>query len=171
MGTIDPEGRPETRCVSTGALVTVVLGRCCGSNKPSSSRKPIGYGSVRFQWRQAYPTESPFAVDQDALVVVEAAELVGLQPVFLGLGIVDITLAAGAALRTLHDAFLAENVGGLDGLAFVGDAEDHSVTRVQGEDFGFVVADGWNQKYCRPNVKPDIEIFTIVCRISTALGC
>jgi len=74
-------------------------------------------------------------MDEDALVVAEIAELVWLDFVFLGFGVVHVTLAGTESPRALHDALLAEEVSSLDGISFVSGTEDHSVTEIQREHF------------------------------------
>lgn len=65
------------------------------------------------------------------LVIAEIAKLVGFDFVSLGFGVVHVALACAEAPRTLHNAFPAEKIGGLDGISLIGGAEDHSVAEVQ----------------------------------------
>ena len=74
-------------------------------------------------------------MDEHAFVVAEVAELVRLDLVFLGLGIVYVTFAGVEAPGAFDDAFFADEVGGLDGVGLVGGAEDHAVAEIEGEDF------------------------------------
>ena len=63
-------------------------------------------------------------------MVAEIAELVRFDFMFLGFGIVYVTLASAETPRTLHDALLAKKISGLDGVGFVGSPKDHSVAKV-----------------------------------------
>ena len=64
-------------------------------------------------------SEATFAMDEDALVVPEAAEFVGLELVLFGFGVVHVALAGAVAPGTLDDPFLAQEIGGLDGITLV----------------------------------------------------
>lgn len=59
-----------------------------------------------------------FAMDQHALMVTPVAEFVRFELVFFGLGVVHVALAGAESSRALHDALLADKVGGLDGIGF-----------------------------------------------------
>ena len=85
-------------------------------------------------------------MDENAFVVAETTELVGLQSVLLGFGVIDVAFASAVTPRTLDHAFLAEEVSGLHGVAFIGGAEDHPVAEIQRQDLGLVVAKGGNKR-------------------------
>jgi len=111
------------------------------SEPPPQLGEPRRRFPVRFERRQGHTAEAAFAVDEDALVVAKDAELVGFQFVFLGLGVVHVALAGAETPRAFHDALLADEIGGLNGVAFVGGAEDDPVAKIQREDFLFVRAE------------------------------
>ena len=56
----------------------------------SPPRKPFSNCSVRFERRERNPPKTPFAMNQNALVVAEIAELVRLDFVFLGFVVIHI---------------------------------------------------------------------------------
>jgi hypothetical protein len=72
-------------------------------------------------------------VNEDALVVPETAELMRLDFVFLSFGIVHVAFTGAEAPRALHHVLLAKKVSSLNGVRFVGGAEDHAVTEIEGE--------------------------------------
>ena len=100
------------------------------SAKSPPPRKPHGYAPVGFEWRQGHSPKSAFAVDEDALVVAEIAEFVRLDFVFLGFGIVHVAPAGAESPRAFHHALLADEIGGLNGVGFVGRAENHPVAKI-----------------------------------------
>src|SRR5260221_1265492 len=89
--------------------------------------EPRRDSSIRFKGRQNCFLESSLAVDEDALVVPETAELMRFDFVFFGFGIVHIALAGTVSPRALHHVILAQKVSSLNGIQFVGGAEDHAV--------------------------------------------
>ena len=72
-------------------------------------------------------TKTTFAVDENALVIVEIAKFVGFDFVFLSFGIVHVALAGAESPRAFHHALFADEVGGLNGIGFIGGTEDESV--------------------------------------------
>lgn len=64
---------------------------------PTQRGEPRRRFPVGFEWRQGYTAEAAFAVDKDALVVTEIAELVGFEFVLLGFGVVHIAFAGAEA--------------------------------------------------------------------------
>src|ERR1043166_8132945 len=81
-------------------------------------------------------------MNQNALVVAEVAELVWLNLVLLGLGVIHSSLACAVAPGALDDALLAEKVRGLDGIGFLGGAENETVAEIEGQHFGLVISEG-----------------------------
>ena len=64
----------------------------CVSKESAPSRKPFRYVPVELQWRQGHSPKAALAVDEDALVVAQVAELVGFDFVFFGFRVVDVAL-------------------------------------------------------------------------------
>ena len=85
--------------------------------------------------------ESSFAVDEHALMVAKIAELVRFDFVFLDFVVIHIALACTEAPRAFDDALLAEKIGSLDGVGFIGGAEDHAIAEIQRQHFGFIVSE------------------------------
>ena len=75
-------------------------------------------------------------------MVSERTEDVRLDPVFLGLRIIHGPLSRIESPAPFDHPLLPEKIGGLNGARLVGGAEDHSVAKVNGEDFGFVGPQG-----------------------------
>ena len=86
-----------------------------------------------------------FTVDDDALMVAQTAQLMRFDLVLLGFGIVHVAFTGAEPPRALHHAFLAKKVSSLNGIGFVGSAEDHPVAEIQGEYPRFVVAERWHE--------------------------
>jgi hypothetical protein len=59
-------------------------------------------------------------VDNDAFVVTEVSQFVRLDFVFLDLGVVDVALSGTVAPGAFHDSLLADKIGGLNGVGFMG---------------------------------------------------
>jgi hypothetical protein len=55
---------------------------------------------------------------------------------FLGLGVVHVALAGAEAPRTLHDALLAARIGGLNGITFIGGAENPHRKKTRSREVG-----------------------------------
>jgi len=68
-------------------------------------------------------------MDEDALVVAEIAELVWFDFVLLGFGVVHVVLVGAESPRPFYHALLADEVGGLNGIGFIGGAEDEAIAR------------------------------------------
>ena len=68
-------------------------------------------------------------------MVAEIAELVRFNFVLLGFGVVDVAFAHAVAPRAFYDPLLADEVGGLNRVSFVGRAEDEAVAEIQREHF------------------------------------
>src|SRR6266700_4133955 len=111
-----------------------------------ASRIPTRHRSVRFQRRQRHAPKSALAVNENALVIAEIAEFVRLDSVLLSLGVVDAAPAGAVAPGPFHDTSFAEEVGGLNGIGFVGGTENYPVTKIQCEHFRFVVAQGREER-------------------------
>jgi len=79
-------------------------------------------------------------------MVPEIAELVRLDFVFLGFVVVHIAFAAAVTPGAFHHPLFADEIGGLHGVGFVGGPENHPVPQVQGQNFGFVVAQRRDQR-------------------------
>jgi hypothetical protein len=71
-------------------------------------------------------------MDKHALVVPQIAQFVGLYFVFLRFGVVDVALAGAESRSAFHQPLFAKKIGGLDGIGFIGGAEDHPVPEIQG---------------------------------------
>jgi hypothetical protein len=74
-------------------------------------------------------------MNKNALMVAEIAELVRFDFVFLGFVVVHVSFAGTVTPGAFYDALLADEIGGLKGIGFVGGAENHPVTKIQGQDF------------------------------------
>ena len=83
-------------------------------------------------------------MNEDPLVVAEIVELLRLDLVLFGFGVVHVLLSGAEAPCALHHALLAEKVSGLDRFGFADGAEDEAVAAVQGEHFGLVVVQRWH---------------------------
>ena len=79
-----PRWRPERTLVTAAS----------DSKHFSPPRKPFCNCSVRFERRERNPPKTPFAMDQNALVVAEIAELVRLDFVFLGFVVIYVAPAS-----------------------------------------------------------------------------
>jgi len=99
----------------------------------SPSRKPLCDASVRFEGWQGDATETPLAVDEHALVVAKVSELVRFDFVLLNFVVVHVAPSSIESPRALDDAFLAEKVGGLDCIAFIGFKQLRSPTADSGK--------------------------------------
>ncbi|MDB6175528.1 MAG: hypothetical protein JWL59_4839 [Chthoniobacteraceae bacterium] len=88
----------------------------------------------------------PFAVDEDAGVLGEGAEEVGLDLVFFLLGEVAGEFAGSVSPRLLDDLGFAEEIGAVDGAFLVSCPEDEAVAEVQGEDAGFFFTERRNER-------------------------
>ena len=78
-------------------------------------------------------------------MITEVAQLVWLDFVFLGIVEIDAALAGTGTPRTLHHLFLAQKIGGLNGVRLVGRPENHPVAQIQRQHLRLVVAERWNQ--------------------------
>ena len=81
-------------------------------------------------------------------MVAEIAKFVRLDFVFFGFGVIHVALAGAESPRAFYHALLADEVGGLDGIGFVGGAEDEAIAEIQGQHFGFVVAKRRHKRRC-----------------------
>ena len=82
----------------TGSLVkrsTVRVGHGgrSGLKQSSPPREPFGYCAVRLEWAERYAPKSPFAMNDNALMVAEIAELVWLNFVFFGFVVIHIAFS------------------------------------------------------------------------------
>ena len=68
-------------------------------------------------------------------MVAEIAELVRFDFVFLGFVVIHIAFASTVTPRAFYDPFFADEIGGLNGIGFVGRAKHHPVAKIQGQDF------------------------------------
>ncbi len=84
----------------------------------------MGSTSIKLQWWERHAAEAALAVDDDAFVVAHVSQLVGFNFVFLCLRIVDVALSGAVTPGTFHHVFLAEEIGGLNGIGFIGGPED-----------------------------------------------
>ena len=112
-------------------------------------REPVGNSSICLQRRKRHTTKATFAMDEHAFVVAEVAEFVRFDFVFFGFGVVHVALAGAESPRAFHHALFADEIGGLNGVAFVGGAEDEPVAEIEREHFRFVRAE-WRNERCRP---------------------
>jgi hypothetical protein len=78
-------------------------------------------------------------------MVTKIAEFVRFDFVFFGLGAVHVALARAESPEAFHDALFADEVCCLDGIGFIGGAEDEAVAEIQGQHFGFVVTQRWHK--------------------------
>src|SRR6266581_8442392 len=95
-----------------------------------ASRIPGRQRAVRFQRWQRHTPKTALAVNQDALVIAEIAELVRLDSVLLGLGVVDVAPACAETPRAFDHALLANEISGLNCVGFVGSPEDQAVAEI-----------------------------------------
>ena len=79
--------------------------------------------------------KAAFAVDENTFVVAEIAELVRLNFVFLCFVVIDIAFAGTVTPRAFYHPLFADEIGGLNGIGFVGGAENHPVAEIQRQDF------------------------------------
>ena len=70
-------------------------------------------------------------MDENAFVVAEIAELVRLDFVFLGFIVIHIAFAGTVAPRAFYDPFFPDEIGGLNGISFVGGTENQAVAKIQ----------------------------------------
>ena len=72
-------------------------------------REPFGYFPIRLQRWKRHSAKAVFAVDEDALVVTEIAELVWFDFVFFGFGIIDVPPAGTESPRPFHHSLAGLN--------------------------------------------------------------
>jgi hypothetical protein len=75
-------------------------------------------------------------------VVSKIAKKVRLDLVFLGFLVVSVPSSGTVTPRSFDDLTLAEKVGALDRISFVGGPENYPIAEIQGKHFGFVIAQG-----------------------------
>ena len=75
--------------------------------------------------------KTAFAVDEHTLVIAEVAKFVRFDLVFLGFGKIHTALASTRTPRPFDHLFFAQEIGGLNGIRFIGGAENHPVAQVE----------------------------------------
>jgi hypothetical protein len=101
----------------------------------------MGNAAIKFQQRQGHAAESPLAMHQDALVIALIAKTVGFYFMFLVLGIRHAVFAGMRPPVAFHNPLHAEKISRLNGVCFIGAAENHPVVQIQREHCGFVFAE------------------------------
>jgi hypothetical protein len=74
-------------------------------------------------------------MDEDALVVTEIAQFVRLDFVFFGFVVIHVSFSGTVTPLAFYHPFFADEIGGLNGIGFVGGPENHPVAKIQGQDF------------------------------------
>jgi len=73
--------------------VRVGHGGRSGLKQSSPPREPFGYCAVRLEWAERYAPKSPFAMNNNALVVAEIAKFMGFDLVFFGFVVIHIAFS------------------------------------------------------------------------------
>lgn len=68
-------------------------------------------------------------------MVAKITEFVRLDFVFFNFVVIHVALAGAVTPGAFYDPFFADEIGGLNGIGFIGGAENHPVTKIQGQDF------------------------------------
>ena len=74
-------------------------------------------------------------MDKHTLVVAEIAQLVRLDFMFLGFIVIYVSFSGAVTPRAFYDPFFADEIGGLNGIGFIGGAKNHPVAKIQSQDF------------------------------------